>query len=344
MLKPLPNYEDPGKRRLAAVRAASERDLEGLIQLLTYYLLYKSRKRARTSPKTYTLYGLGVRDFLAWAWPEGAPGPRVPILKATADDVDRWLSELLETGGHLEEARGTPLSPATAAAYLAGVRALYRALVWAGAVGKNPAAEVPPPRDPTPRGERRPAMPLTLYRRLLATLDPGKAEGLRDRLVYRLMGDVGLRVAEVEALDLEDLDPHEGELRVRGKGQKVRTVPLPPDLAAELAGWLRIRSAHAVPGEKALFVNLGGRRETGKRLRAWTIRKRLAARLRALGAPERYHGPHSLRHLAGTRLYRATGDLYLVAALLGHSDMSTSQVYAKMDLSRLREAVRRLAR
>ena len=104
-----------------------------------------------------------------------------------------------------------------------------------------------------------------------------------------------------------------------------------------------MRAAHAAPGEEALFVNLGGRKAQGRRLRTWTIRKRLAEKLRALGAPERYHGPHSLRHLAGTRLYRATGDLYVVAALLGHADVSTSQVYAKMDRSRLKEAIQKLA-
>lgn len=343
MLQPLPNYEDPGKRRLEAVRAAAERDLESLLQLLAHFLLYKSRKRSRTSLATYRLYGLGVRDFVAWAWPEGAPGPRVPLLKATPDDVDRWLSELLREGGHLPE-NPKPLKPATAAAYLAGLRAFYRALVWAGALERNPAAEVLPPRDPTPRSERRPALPYPLYRGLLERLSGSGAQEVRDRAVFRLMGEVGLRVSEVEGLDVEDFDPGEEEIHVRaGKGGKARTVPLPPTLAAELVQWLRVRTLYAAPGERALFVNLGGRKARGRRLRAWTIRERLSAYLRELGAPDRYHGPHSLRHLAGTRLYRATGDLYVVAALLGHTDVSTSRIYAKMDRSRLRKAVGRLA-
>lgn len=342
MLRPLPNYEDPTKRRLEAVRAAAERDVESLLQLLAYFLLYKSRKRSRTSLNTYKLYGLGVRDWMSWAWPEGSPGPRVPILKASADDVDRWVSELLSEGGHLRE-NPEALRPATVAAYLAGLRAFYRALVWARAVEKNPALEVAPPRDPTPRGERRPALPLAIYRRLLGLLPLTDPECLRDRVVVRLMGDVGLRVSEVEGLDVSDFDPLEEEVHVReGKGGKARTVPLPHDLVVELLEWLRVRSTFAAPREEALFVNLGGRKARGQRLKAWTIRKRLAAYYRELGVPERYHGPHSLRHLAGTRLYRATGDLYVVAALLGHSDVSTSQVYAKMDRSRLREAVQRL--
>ena len=342
MLKPLPNYQDPKKRRLAAVRAASERDVESLLQLFAFFLATKSKKRTRTSQKTYELYRLGVRDFIAWAWPEEAQGPRVPILKATPDDVDRWLAELLEEGGHTEGTRRRPLAPATAAAYLAGVRAFYKALVWAEAQEKNPALDVPPPQDPTPRSERRPAMPSSLYKRLLSRLNPRDPRDYQDRLVFRLMGDVGLRVGEVEGLDAEDFDPAEEELRVRGKGGKTRTVPLPHDLAVELMDWIRVRPAHALPQERALFVNVGKGRGAGKRLRHYTIRKRLAAHLRALGAPERYHGPHSLRHLAGTRLYRATGDLYVVSELLGHADVSTSQVYAKMDRAKLKEAVGRL--
>jgi len=343
VLKALPNYEDPTKRRLEAVRAAAERDVESLLQLLAYFLLYKSRKRSRASLNTYKLYGLGVRDFMAWAWPEASPGPRVPILKATPDDVDRWVSGLLSEGGHLRE-NPEPLKPATVAAYLAGLRAFYKALVWARAVEKNPALEVAPPRDPTPRSERRPALPLAIYRRLLGLLALNDPERFRDRLIVRLMGDVGLRVSEVEGLDVGDFDPVEEEIHVRaGKGGKARTVPLPHDLAAELLDWLSVRTAFAAPGEEALFVNLGGRKARGRRLKAWSIRKRLAAYYRELGVPERYHGPHSLRHLAGTRLYRATGDLYVVAALLGHADVSTSQIYAKMDRSRLREAVRQLS-
>ncbi|AFV76070.1 site-specific recombinase XerD [Thermus oshimai JL-2] len=351
MLRPLPNYEDPAKRRLEAVRAAHEGDLEGLIALLGYHLAHKSGKRTALSARTLELYALAVRDFFRYLWPEGAPGPRVPLLQVTPDHIDAWLADLLAHGGHTvppEERR--PLKPSTAASYLAGIRALYRALKWAGAVRENPTLEVRPPKDPTPRHERRPALPQTLYRRLLNLIQKGGKElqeaeykRFRDLLILRLMGEVGLRISEVEGLNVEDFDPVEEELHIqRGKGGKARTVPLPPDLAEGLQAWLKVRTLHAAPGEKALFINLGGRKAHGRRLRAWTIRKELSEALRALEAPRRYYGPHSLRHLAGTRLYQATGDLYLVATLLGHADVSTSQIYAKMDRSRLKEAVRNL--
>ena len=342
MLVPTPAWDDPAKRRVWAVRAASERDVDSLLQLLAYYMMTKGKQRSRTSPKTYQLYDLAVRDWIAWAWPPDAEGPRVPLLRATEDDVDRWLADLLDRGGHLGE-DPRPLSPSTAAAYLSGLRVFYRALVWAGAVAKSPAAEVRAPRDPTPRNERRPALPHPLYIRLLEHLSGNGARPARDRAVVRLMGDAGLRIAEVEALDVRDVDLGEYVVVVRaGKGGKQRTVPMTRSLSSALVEWLGVRRAYAAPGEEALFVNLGRRKAKGRRLRAHSIRRFLERYYRELGFPERYHGAHTLRHLAGTRFYRASRDIHAVAALLGHADVSTSTVYAKMDRSRLKEIVERL--
>ncbi|WP_456447676.1 tyrosine-type recombinase/integrase [Oceanithermus sp.] len=341
MLEPLANWSDPAKRRLWAVKAAHERDEARLIELLEAYLFLKGRKKALVSPETLRTYRTALRDYLAWAWPEGAPGPRVPILKATGDDLDRYLSELQTTGGHLPE-NARPLKPASVATYLAGVRAFYRALEWAGAAVAPD--DVHAPADPTPREERRPALPLELYRRLLEHLDdPEDAGKRRDRAMVRLMAEAGLRISEVIHLDESDLLDTERLLVVRsGKGGKQRTVPVTRSLAAELAAWRRLRRAYAEPGESALFVNTGGRKNRGRRLSASLLRKRLARYYEALGFPPRYRGAHMLRHTAGTRFYRATGDLHVTARLLGHANVNTSAIYAKMDLEGLRDAVDRL--
>jgi len=127
-----------------------------------------------------------------------------------------------------------------------------------------------------------------------------------------------------------------------GKGGKQRTVPLTRGLTAELADWQRLRRAYAEPDESALFVNTGGRKNRGRRLSASLLRKRLARYYEALGFPPRYRGAHMLRHTAGTRFYRATGDLHVTARLLGHANVNTSAIYAKMDLEGLRDAVDRL--
>ncbi|WP_287370831.1 tyrosine-type recombinase/integrase [Oceanithermus sp.] len=341
MLEPLANWSDPAKRRLWAVKAAHERDEARLIELLEAYLFLKGRKKALVSPETLRTYRTALRDYLAWAWPEGAPGPRVPLLKATGDDLDRYLSELQTTGGHLPE-NARPLKPASVATYLAGVRAFYRALEWAGAAVAPD--DVHAPADPTPREERRPALPLELYRQLLEHLDdPDDAGKLRDRAMVRLMAEAGLRISEVIHLDEADLLDAERLLVVRsGKGGKQRTVPITRALAAELRDWRRLRRAYAEPGESALFVNTGGRKNRGRRLSASLLRKRLARYYEELGFPPRYRGAHMLRHTAGTRFYRATGDLHVTARLLGHANVNTSAIYAKMDLEGLRDAVDRL--
>ena len=341
MLEPLANWSDPVKRRLWAVKAAHERDEARLIELLEAYLFLKGRKKALVSPQTLRTYRTALRDYLAWAWPEGAPGPRVPLLKATSDDLDRYVHDLQTRGGHLPE-NARPLKPASVATYLAGVRAFYRALEWAGAAVAP--EDVHAPADPTPREERRPALPLELYRRLLEHLDdPEDPAKRRDRAAVRLMAEAGLRISEVVHLDADDVFLAERLVVVRsGKGGKQRSVPITRGLARELEGWVKLRTAYAEPGEPALFVNTGGRKNRGRRISDSMLRKRLARYYEALAFPARYRGAHMLRHTAGTRFYRATGDLHVTARLLGHSNVNTSAIYAKMDLEGLREAVDRL--
>lgn len=335
---PLTNWHNPTRRRLEAIRAVHERDEEKLLELHQAYLILKGRKRAGLSPKTLELYRVGVRDFLAWAWPPESPGPRVEILKASSDDLDQWITELQTRGGHLG-AESTPLKPGSIATYLAAVRSFYRALEWAGA-GKLP--EVHAPRDPTPAHERRPALPVELYRKLLAYLEAQASSNphhRRDHLAIRLMGEAGLRISEVVHLKLQDLHMDERMIEVRGKGGKLRSVPLSKSLNAELNLWLKIRLAYARAGEPHVLLNLGGRKGHGRGMSEKALREALNQHYRELGFPARYHGAHILRHTAGTRFYKVSRDLHATARLLGHANVNTSAIYAKMDLEGLFEVV-----
>lgn len=340
----LANWHDPAKRRLEAVRAAHERDEAALLELLRTYLVLKGRKRATLSPKTLETYEVGVRDFLAWAWPPDSPGPKVPLLKLSADDLDHYVADLQTRGSHaphLGAAQGKALRPASIATYLASVRALYRALEWAGAA-KLPQG-VAAPRDPTPAYERRPALPPKLYKELLAHLDPAEPEHQRDRVAIRLMAEAGLRISEVVHLLVPDLHLRERLLEVkRGKGSKQRTIPISASLCAELERWLKTRLAYAAAGESRVLVNMGGRRAGGRGMTSRMLREVLNSHYRALGFPERYRGAHMLRHTAGTRFYKASRDLHATARLLGHSNLNTSAIYAKMDLEGLFEVVDRI--
>lgn len=341
MLVSLANWRDPKKRRAAALQALQERDLERLLELHRTYLALKGRRRARLSPHTLAAYESGIRDFLAWAWPPEARGPRVPLWEVGPDEIDAWLHALETEGSHLvEPQRRRPLRPSSLAARLAAVRSLYKALRWAGVAA---VPETLSPTDPTPAHERRPALPLALYKKLLQHLSSDDPESRRDHLAARLMGEAGLRLSEVVALDLERLLLDEGLLEVRrGKGGKGRSVPLSQSLLRELQGWLKLRQLHAAAGERAVLINLGGRKAHGRRMGARSLQLRFAEHYRALGFASRYRGVHLLRHTAGTWLYQGLRDLYAVATLLGHADVNTSAIYAKMDREGLRERVQQL--
>lgn len=337
MLVPLANWQNPVKRRLEAIRASHERNESGLLDLLHAYLVLKGRKRATLSQRTLENYRLAVRDFLAWAWSESHS---LDILKASADDLDRYIAHLQLEGGNLEGSDGFRLKPGSIATYVAGVRAFYRALEWANAAQPP---QVTSPRDPTPPEERRPALPLSLYKRLLDHLSGAEATIYRDRLAIRLMAEAGLRISEVINLSVEDVSLAERLLLVRaGKGGKQRSLPLSRTLLQELESWLKLRLAHAAAGEKAVLINLGGRKASGQRMTDKSLRKILNAHYRELGFPQRYYGAHMLRHTAGTRFYKTSRDLHATARLLGHTNINTSAIYAKMDLEGLFEVVDKL--
>jgi integrase/recombinase XerC len=319
------DWHEPGRRKLQAVKAASEGREEHLSSLLNTYLSYRGRKGAQTSSRTRQTYETALADWLSYCWPSRSDSPLVALLRATRDDVERYLALLQER-----------VSLATAATYLAGVRALYRALLWAQAVSANPADGVRAPVDPRPRHERRDPVPLDGYRAML------ELAGDRDRLLLRMMGDQGLRISEVAALDLADV---RGGIVIvqRGKGGKRRRVPMTRPTGEALRAWLQVRQA--VDGEVALFVNaMEGRTRqdlAGRRMSSGSIRTAFQRLRKAAGLPDGL-SPHSLRHTAGTRLYKASRDLYVVSQALGHSDVNTSSIYAKMDLEGLNEAMSRL--
>lgn len=337
MLVPRANWENPVHRRVMAVQAIQERDVEALLEFHAAFLTLKGRKRARVSGRTLRIYQSGILDFHEWVWPEGTPAPRFLLHRATADQVDAWVKALEEHGGHRSRpGQRKPLQPQSVEALLKGVRSLFLAFAWAGlAQPLNVAA----PKDPTPPEERRPALPQSLYRELLGRLEGDSIENRREHLAARLMGEAGLRVSELIGLDLVDIQLQERLIRLEGKGKKKRTVPLSQSLAAELGDWLLLRQAHAKAGEQAVLVNLGGRKADGRRMTDKSLRRRFQAHYEALGFNERYYGVHMLRHTAGTRWYKISKDLFATSRLLGHASVNTSAIYAKMDLEGLREVV-----
>lgn len=223
-------------------------------------------------------------------------------------------------------------SPRSNARLLSTLRAFFALQVRRGARADDPTALLDPPKLPR-------SLPKALSEReieaLLAAPDVAAPEGLRDRAMLELMYAAGLRVSELVELPATAVNLRQGVLRVSGKGGKDRLVPL----GEEAQHWLQRYLAEARPvlaGKRAaavLFVNPGG--ESPSRQQFWSLVKRMAA---AAGIDPRKISPHGLRHSFATHLLNHGADLRALQMLLGHSSLSTTQIYtlvAREQLKRL---------
>lgn len=213
---------------------------------------------------------------------------------------------------------------------LAAVRAFYRFLVLDGRIDQDPTASLE-----TPRGWNK--LPRYLsgeeVERLLAHPDRSTRVGLRDALLLALLYDCGLRVSELAALRISQLDLEVWLIRVRGKGEKERFVPFGEEARAAILAYLsRSRGlSRRAGGNKHLFPGVRGGHLT--RQRAWQIVK---AHLAGAGVAQSV-SPHTLRHSFATHLLDNGADLRAVQLLLGHADISTTQIYTHLSQERLRQ-------
>ena len=273
------------------------------------------------SPRTVATYQAQVRDFLAWCQAQGLH----PAL-ATEDDLKAYRAHLVER-----------YARATVATRLAAVRRFYQAAVWRGYRTDNPAAGIRPPRERPARDERVRFLPLEGLKRLL---DAPRGDGLRatrDRAILALMGVHGLRVGEIVALDVADLDPDAGTVSVPGKGGKRRTVYLVDISRQRLADWLAVREQAAGEGETALFVAVDrAKRFTGRRMTRRAVEALTDHYLERLGLKRGGISCHSLRHSAAVwaRAFGAAVDA--LADMLGHASVDTTRIYARI-VNRMQE-------
>ncbi len=208
---------------------------------------------------------------------------------------------------------------------LSALRSFCRFLIRERRIHANPAQDVRAPKSP----RRLPhALDVDQVNRLL---DAPAGDWLqqRDRTLMELLYSSGLRLAELVGLDLDDIDLEAGEARVTGKGRKTRIVPVGARAAAALRAWLGLRAARCPPEQRALFIN-----RSGGRLGASGVQKRLKGWARRHGLPVRLH-PHALRHSFASHLLESSGDLRAVQELLGHANLSTTQVYTHLDFQHL---------
>lgn len=211
---------------------------------------------------------------------------------------------------------------------LSSARGLYRYLHREKLAAANPFAGQTAPRA-------RPPLPRVLdtgQAGQLVAVDGGGFYAVRDRAMLELLYSSGLRLAELVALRAADVDLKSCEVRVTGKGGKTRIVPVGRFAAAAVERWLRLRAEIGGDGEEGggvLFVTKNGgalgARAVQKRIRHWALRRGLALPV----------SPHMLRHSFATHLLESSGDLRAVQELLGHADISTTQIYTHLDFQHL---------
>jgi site-specific recombinase XerD len=302
-------------------------------------LLQQDLGRRDAATRTRRAYGVDLEQFACWA-ADRELGPREVDSKA----VRRYIARLSEQGR----------APTTSARKLAALRALFASQREHGSIAQNPADLVSTPR-------RASHLPRVLSareaQRLLDGIPTSGPLDLRDRALFELAYACGLRAEELVSLRTADVD-HDGEqLRVEGKGRKTRFVPVgEPAMAAVRLYLERARPGLAAPSDRgpdgpvqappghagahapsldALFLSKRGRplgtSDVRRRLRIWAARA---------GLPAGY-SPHALRHSFATHLLDGGADLRSIQELLGHSSVSSTQIYTRVESARLRNAYAR---
>ena len=157
----------------------------------------------------------------------------------------------------------------------------------------------------------------------------------RDRAILELFYSSGLRLSELTGLDLTDINRSERLVRVTGKGSKDRVVPVGQKALEAIAAWIECRARYAADEEQAVFIGLGRRKKAGSgRLSGRAIQGRVQYWARRKGLGRNVH-PHMLRHSFASHLLESSGDIRAVQELLGHADISTTQVYTHLDFQHL---------
>jgi integrase/recombinase XerC len=217
------------------------------------------------------------------------------------------------------------LGPRSVQRRLSALRGFFNYLIREKVLDANPAADIRAPKAPK-------RLPKTLDVDQVSSLlarSPKDGLGRRDVAMLELLYSSGLRLSELAGLDVTDLDLADRTVRVLGKGSKTRVLPVGSKAVAAIRAWLVERKALVRDGGGALFVGQGGRR-----LGARAIQRRIGRWARASGLNVPVH-PHLLRHSFATHLLESSRDLRGVQELLGHADISTTQVYTHLDFAHL---------
>ena len=246
----------------------------------------------------------------------------IAIEKATFNDLQGFVYEQFDDGSNSR----------TQSRVLSGVRSFYRFLLYHNLRDDDPSELLESPRKEQHLPE---VLSLDEVNRLVEAVDLSTPEGHRNRAMMEMLYGSGLRVSELTGLRLSDIYREEGYLLVRGKGSKQRLVPISPEANKWFGYWLEDRSHLDIKPEATdiAFLNRYGRQLT--RAMIFTIIKRLAE----TAGIHKVISPHTLRHSFATHLLQNGADLRVIQQLLGHEQITTTEIYTHLDIQDLRDAI-----
>ncbi len=281
-----------------------------ILEAFVSHLLAVRGLAARTAES----YGRDLADFHVFLTSHG----RAPLEELGEDDLEGWLAE----------AKGLGLSAATRARRLSAVKSFLRFLREEGVRTDDPSQRVDTPR-------KRRSLPRVLgegeVEALLAAPDTRRPRGMRDRAMLELLYATGLRVSELCQLSTTQVDLRRGVLRVVGKGNRERMVPMGRAAIAALGEYLDVARPSLAPRGNTLFPGRSGTPLT--RQAFWVNLRKLGV---VAGIRADRLSPHVVRHSFATHLVEHGADLRTVQRLLGHQDISTTEIYTHVARERLR--------
>ena len=233
-------------------------------------------------------------------------------------DVRAWLNVMHRKG----------LARKTIQRRLSALRSFYRYHIDRKSLKHNPVMSIKPPK-----AEKLLPKVLDVDEvNQLLSVEPESWFEIRDVAIMELLYSSGLRLAEIAALDLKDLDLVTALVKVLGKGNKERLLPIGAKAIQALEAWLAVRQHRDIEDEDALFLSQQGRRISHRSIQARLERLGLKN-----GASRRLH-PHLMRHSFASHVLQSSSDIRAVQELLGHSDISTTQIYTHLDFQHLSKA------
>ncbi|MDW3095825.1 MAG: tyrosine recombinase XerC [Gammaproteobacteria bacterium] len=282
-----------------------------LNQCLQKYLDYL-RTIKHYSPATLEGYQGDIQNFLDYLEKQEI----ADITETSIHDIRAYIASCHRKG----------MAESSMQRLLSSLRGFYKHLLKNDQIGANPAADV---RAPKGAKKLPKVLDVDQVDRLLSTGVNSNPLEMRDHAMMELMYSSGLRLSELVNLDLVNLDLKARQVKILGKGNKTRYLPVGQQANEALSAWLQLRLSIALAGECAVFVN-----NRGSRLSQRAVQKRMRERAQRTELGVHVH-PHMLRHSFASHMLESSGDLRSVQELLGHANISTTQVYTQLDFQHL---------